>query len=211
MAGSYSINSGLQGALKFFASSGPGRIRTAGHMTFKNDAPDWRMYHSGGTLKVRVASENATSLEDVDYGLIMKIRGGLLDSKTTGLDVNLELSYPVPIGTDYDLKRNHIETTVNCPVGQTLVLGGMKNLVEQTSEEGVPFLRSIPAISWFFSEKNNRTEDNKILIMLSPQIAGATREAAPVSLETAPAEVEVEKENKERLKEKRKGKRFFFF
>ncbi len=209
--GTYAINSGLQGALKFFAGSGPGRIRTAGHMTFKNDAPDWRLYHSGGTLKVRVATENATSLEDVDYGLIMKVKGGLIDSKNTGLDVNLELSYPVPIGADYDLKRNHVETTVNCPVGQTLVLGGMNNLVEQTSEEGVPFLRSIPAISWLFSEKNNRNEGNKILIMLSPQIAGATRDAPPVSLETAPAEEEVKIENKERLKEKRKGKKFFFF
>ncbi len=211
MKGSYSINSGLQGALKFFAGSGPGRIRTAGHMTFKNDAPDWRTYHSGGTLKVRVATENATSLEDIDYGLIMRIRGGLLDSKNTGLDVNLELSYPVPIGADYDLKRNHIETTVNCGIGQTLVLGGMKNLVEQTSEEGVPFLRSIPAISWFFSEKNNRLENSKVLIMLSPQIAGATKAAPPVSLETAPAEEEVKVENKQRLKEKRKGKKFFFF
>lgn len=211
MAGNYAINSGLQGALKFFAGSGPGRIRTAGHMTFKNDAPEWRSYHSGGTLKVRVSSQNATSLEDVDYGLIMRVRGGLMDSKNTALDVNLELSYPVPIGSDYDLKRNHIDTTVNCPIGNTLVLGGMKNLVEQTSEEGVPFLRSIPAISWFFSEKNNRKEDSKILIMISPQIAGAPREAAPVSLETAPAVQEVEMENKERLKEKRKGKRFFFF
>ncbi len=211
MTGSYAINSGLQGALKFFAGSGPGRIRTAGHMTFRNDAPEWRTYHSGGTLKVRVATDNATSLEDVDYGLIMRIKGGLTDSKNTALDVNLELSYPVPIGADYDLKRNHVETTVNCPVGQTLVLGGMKNLVEQTSEEGVPFLRSIPAISWFFAEKNNRKEDNKILIMLSPQIAGAPRAATPVSLETAPAEQEVEIENKERLKQKRGNKRFFFF
>ena len=210
-SGTYAINSGLSGALKFFAGSGPGRIRTAGHMTFKNDAPEWRTYHSGGTLKVRVATENATSLEDVDYGLIMRVKGGLMDSKNTALDVNLELSYPVPIGADYDLKRNHIETTVNCPIGQTLVLGGMKNLVEQTSEEGVPFLRSIPAISWFFSEKTNRNEDNKILIMLSPQIAGAPRDSTPVSLETAPAEEEVQIENKERLREKRNKKRFFFF
>ncbi len=211
MAGTYAINSGLAGALKFFAGSGPGRIRTAGHMTFKNDSPEWRTYHSGGTLKVRVASDNATSLEDVDYGLIMRVKGGLTDSKNTALDVNLELSYPVPIGADYDLKRNHIDTTLNCPIGQTLVLGGMKNLVEQTSEEGVPFLRSIPAISWFFSEKSNRHEENKILIMLSPQIAGAPREALPVSLETAPAEQEVQIENKDRLREKRKNKRFFFF
>ena len=209
-AGTYTINSGLQGALKFFAGNGPGRFQTAGHMTFKNDSPEWRTYHSGGTLKVKVATRDATSLEDVDYGLIMKIKGGLLDSENAAVDVNLELSYPVPVGNDYDLKRNRIETTVNCPIGKTMVLAGMKSLVEQSSHEGVPFLRSVPAISWFFSEKNNLKEDSKVLILLSPQIAGDTTEAAPVSLQTAPAQEESAKTNEERLREKRK-RRFWFF
>lgn len=209
-AGSYTINSGLQGALKFFAGNGPGRFQTAGHMTFKNDSPEWRTYHSGGTLKVKVATRDATSLEDVDYGLIMKIKGGLLDAESAALDVNLELSYPVPVGNDYDLKRNRIETSVTCPVGKTLVLAGMKSLVEQSSHEGVPFLRSVPAISWFFSEKNNLKEDSKVLILLSPQIAGAATEAAPVSIQTAPAVEESAKPTEQRLREKQK-RRFWFF
>lgn len=209
-AGSYTINSGLQGALKFFAGNGPGRFQTAGHMTFKNDSPEWRTYHSGGTLKVRVATRDATSLEDVDYGLIMKIKGGLLDAKTASVDVNLELSYPVPVGNDYDLKRNRIETTINCPLGQTMVLAGMKSLIEQSSNEGVPFLRSVPAISWFFSEKNRLKEDSKVLILLSPQLAGAPTESAPVSIQTAPTLEESEKSTEQREREKHK-RRFFFF
>ena len=210
MSGTYSINSGLQGALKFFAGNGPGRFQTAGHMTFKNDSPEWRIYHSGGTLKIKVATRDATSLQDIDYGLIMKIKGGLLDAKTAAVDVNLELSYPVPVGADYDLKRNRIETTLNCPIGQTMVLGGMKSLVEQSSTEGVPFLRSVPAISWFFSEKNNLKQDSKVLILLSPQIAGATTEARPVSEQTVPVIEESNKTTKQRELEKHK-RRFFFF
>jgi len=210
LGGAYSINSGLQGALKFFAGNGPGRFQNAGHMTFKNDSPEWRTYHSGGTLKVRVATRDATSLEDVDYGLIMKIKGGLLNAKTAALDVNLELSYPVPIGTDYDLKRNRIETTVNCPIGQTMVIAGMKSLIEQSSSEGVPFLRSVPAISWFFSEKNNLKEDSKVLILMCPRIAGATVETPPVSGQTAPTLQESSKPTQQRLREKQKRSFFFF-
>ena len=202
LGGNYTINSGLQGALKFFAGNGPGRFQNAGHMTFKNDSPEWRTYHSGGTLKVRVATRDATSLEDVDYGLIMKIKGGLLSAQTAALDVNLELSYPVPVGNDYDLKRNRIETTVNCPVGKTIVLAGMKSLVEQSSMEGVPFLRSVPAISWFFSEKNTRKEDSKVLILMSPRIAGMPIETAPISEQTAPTLQESETPVKQRQLEK---------
>lgn len=209
-SGTYSINSGLAGSLKFFAGNGPGRIQTAGHMTFKNDAPEWRIYHSGGTLKIKVSSRDVTSLQDIDYGLIMKVKGGLLDSKTAAVDVNLELSYPVPVGADYDLKRNRIETTLNCPIGQTMVLGGMKSLVEQSSTEGVPFLRSVPAISWFFSEKDRVQTENKVLILLSPQIAGATTESRPLSEQTAPTLQESDKTSKQRELEKHK-RRFFFF
>ena len=208
--GSYVVNSGLQGALKFFRGSGPGRFTTAGHMTFKNDSPEWRSFHSGGTLKVRVSSLNSTSLEDIDYGLIMKCKGGLLDPKRAELDVELELSYPVPIGRDYDLKKNNITTTVICPIGQTLVMGGMKSLVEQSSSDGVPFLRSVPVMSWFFSEKNESKEDSKVLILLSPQIAGAPRESRPVSEQTISTEQEAQIPNKERERKKR-GRRFFFF
>lgn len=210
LTGSYTINSGMQGALKFFAGSGPGRFQNAGHLTFKNDSPEWRLFKSGGTLKVRIVSRDAVGLSDIDYGLIMKVRGGLLDSQTAAVDLNLSLSYPVPVGADYDLKENKVETTVNCPLGQTMVLGGMKSLVEQSSNEGVPFLRSVPALSWFFSEKNKMMQSNKVLILVSPQIVGATTASRPVSEETAPAlkESSVPVDD---LKKQKRGRKFFFF
>jgi Flp pilus assembly secretin CpaC len=210
LTGSYTINAGMQGALKFFTGSGPGRFQTAGHMTFKNDSPEWRMFKSGGTLKVRTATRDTVGLTDIDYGLIMKVKGGLLDPKTAAVDLNLELSYPVPVGADYDLKQNKIETTINCPVGQTMVLGGMKSLIEQSSNEGVPFLRSVPVVSWFFSEKNQMLQDSKVLILVSPQIAGATSVARPVSEETAPA-LQESGTPVNQLEKKKRGRRFFFF
>lgn len=210
LTGSYTINSGMQGALKFFAGSGPGRFQNAGHLTFKNDSPEWRLFKSGGTLKVRIVSRDAVGLSDIDYGLIMKVKGGLLDSKTAAVDLNLSLSYPVPVGSDYDLKENKVETTVNCPLGQTMVLGGMKSLIEQSSNEGVPFLRSIPVISLFFSEKSKMMQNSKVLILLSPQIVGATTPSRPVSEETAPT-LKESGTPVDQLQKQKRGRRFFFF
>ena len=210
LSGSYVINSGMKGALKFFSGSGPGRFQTAGHLTFKNDSPEWRMFKSGGTLKVRIATRDAIGLSDINYGLIMKVKGGLLDPKTMAVDLDLSLSYPVPVGADYDLKENKVETTVNCPVGQTLVVGGMKSLIEQSSNEGVPFLRSVPVLSFFFSEKNKMLQNNKVLILISAQIVGATTEARPVSEDTAPA-LKESSTPVEETENKKRGRRFFFF
>lgn len=169
--GGYTIGAGLQGALQFFHSDGPGNFIQRAHLTFRNDSPEWRSYQSGGTLKVRVASDNAVGLEDIDYGLIMRVRGGLLDESSMKMDLDLELSYPQPVGGDYDLRRNRINTSVNCPLGNTLVLGGMKGMMEQTGKEGVPFLRSIPVVSWLFSEKTDLKTDSHILILVSPYLA----------------------------------------
>lgn len=210
LTGSYTINSGMKGALKFFSGSGPGRFQNAGHLTFKNDSPEWRLFKSGGTLKVRISSRDSVGLSDIDYGLIMKVKGGLVDSKTVAVDLNLSLSYPVPVGSDYDLKENKVETSINCPLGQTMVLGGMKSLIEQSSNEGAPFLRSVPVLSFFFSEKNKMQQDSKVLILVSPQIVGATTPSAPVSEETAPALRESSTPVDQLQKEKR-GRRFFFF
>ena len=200
----------MQGALKFFAGSGPGRSQNAGHLTFKNDSPEWRLFKSGGTLKVRIATRDAVGLSDINYGLIMKVKGGLLDAQNVAVDLDLSLSYPVPVGSDYDLKENKVETTINCPLGQTMVLGGMKSLVEQSSNEGVPFLRSVPIVSWFFSEKNKMMQNNKVLILISPQIVGATTPSRPVSEETTPALKESSK-SVDQLEKEKHGRRFFFF
>lgn len=210
LTGNYMINSGLNGALKFFTGSGPGRSQSAGHLTFKNDSPEWRMFKSGGTLKVRTATRDVVGLTDINYGLIMKVKGGLLDAKTVAVDLDLSLSYPVPVGADYDLKENKVETTVNCPLGQTMVMGGMKSLVEQSSNEGVPFLRSVPVVSWFFSEKNKMLQNNKVLILISPQLVGATTPARPVSEETAPA-LKESSTPVDQLEKQKRGRRFFFF
>ena len=209
--GTYTINSGLQGALKFFAGSGPGRINAAGHMVFKNGSTEWRSYHSGGTLKVRVATNDRVGLDDIDYGLMMKVRGGLQDKTMVALDTKMELSYPVPIGTDYDVKKNKIETSVLCPIGHTIVMGGMKSLIEQTSNEGVPFLRSIPVIQWLFSEEKSMKQESTILILLSPQIMGAPRASRPVSEKTIVAEHESLMPVRERQKKVKKKRKFFFF
>jgi Flp pilus assembly secretin CpaC len=208
--GTYIINSGLEGALKFFAGSGPGRFRTAGHMTFKNDSPEWRIFQSGGTLKVRTATRDTVDLEDIDYGLIMKARGGLMNARTAALDVELELSYPIPIGSDYDLKRNRISTSVTCPLGNTIVMGGMKSLIEQSNLQGVPFLRSVPIIQWFFAEQSSNLQDTQVLVLMSPQLQGAPRPSLPVSHETVDTESEALKSNRQRQKEKGR-RRFFFF
>jgi hypothetical protein len=190
---SYVVGTDLNGTMQFFAGSGPGRFKSMGHMSFKNEAQDWKTFQSGGTLKVRVTGQNVADLKDIDYGLLLKAKGGLADANTAALDVDLELSTPIPAGGDYDLKRNRINSTVLCPVGKTFVMAGTKELFEGITKEGVPILRNIPLLSFFFSEKGSKLENRKLLILISPQIARAPEKAAPAVDQTIGTVQEVEK------------------
>jgi len=201
LEGSYIISSGLAGALPFFKRKGPSRIKSFAHLSFSNGAKDWQTIHSGGTLKIRVASDNAVDLKDIDYGLMVRLRGGLHDQHTAALQLNLELSLPIALANgDYDLKRNRIESTIRCPIGKTLVLGGVSDLVEGASKEGVPFLKSIPILSWLFSEKNHSVKNRKLLILISPQIAPAPTRSSPLSRHSDEILKEAERPVKERLR-----------
>ncbi|MFA6930091.1 MAG: pilus assembly protein N-terminal domain-containing protein [Lentisphaeria bacterium] len=211
----YTISSGLRGTLEFLATSGSSRQYNAGHLTFRsNDTPDWRMLKCGGTLKVKVASNDTASLEDIDYGLIIKVKGGLRTAQMVELDLQLELSSPSQNDSgDWDVRGNSLNTAVQCEFGKTLVLGGMRSLVEgRTSPTGVPFLRSVPGVKWFFSEQESTLTSNQVLILVSPVFAGEGDVILPtVSDETRGTLEDAQKPLKETDKEKRKGKRWFFF
>lgn len=214
--GSYSVNSGLAGTLNFMAANGVNRFREAAHLTFmSNDTPTWREFQSGGTLKVRLTGGDGgtASLEDIDYGLLLKVKGGLSDTKTATIEVMLELSAPEYLQNgDYDLKRNRLNTSVTCELGKTMVMGGMKGLVENSSgPSGVPFLRSIPVVQWFFSESENRMTDTQVLVLLSARLAGGPSITLPTSASTKDTDEKASTPNKERMEKGGKKRRFFFF
>jgi type II secretory pathway component GspD/PulD (secretin) len=217
--GGYMVGTGLNGVLKAMATNGVKRFKSAGHLTFKsNETPDWQRFHSGGTLKVKLGGQVGgapADLKDIDYGLSLKVKGGLIDNQTASLQLELELSSPdLMANGDYDLKRNNVTTRIDCGLGKTYVLGGMKDMVQNTTgPTGVPFLRSIPVVDWFFSEKEDKMMNMQVLVLVCPRLAGTETVSLPVgSEETRNTLSEAEKTNQQRMKEaNKKKKRWFFF
>lgn len=211
----YNLNASLQTIVNLLAEGGTRRFRNAGHLTFiSNESPTFKMFQSGGTLKVRVygGAGGTGTLNDVPYGFIMKVKGGLNGANKVKLDVEMEMSTPVLMeNNDYDLKQSKVSTTITANLGQTVVLSGMKDIVQETTEpSGVPFLRKAPVLNWFCSESSDRLDDNQVLILLYPQVAqNAPELKMPPSAETSNTLSEGEKTNQQRTKEKNEKKSFW--
>ncbi len=86
-------------------------------------------------------------------------------SFTTSLGTGPSVTFEVP-----ELKKESLKTTVVMPDGGTLLLGGLKYYEEQDVDSGVPILKDIPILSFFFSRKGKYTNLRDLLVLLRARI-----------------------------------------
>lgn len=113
-----------------------------------------------------------TSLETISAGVILKVRPHVVTEGDIILTLNPEVSNVVGAGLQ-DLpvvSRRVAATTVRVKEGETLVLGGLRQLIEVTTEGKVPLLGDIPIIGALFRHKKTTSEDKDVVILITPHI-----------------------------------------
>ena len=204
------IGAGLNPTMRFLANNGVSRFKAAGHLTFiSNEGDKMASFHQGGTLSVRVQGVNSGDLKEIPYGLTMRVSGGLIGANKVKLNISLSRDDPPMANAsgDYDQSQSSVETAVICGLDETIALAGMKQITEMTDKRGLPYLRNVPVLSWFVSQKDDQNTDMQLLILISPRLAthGAAIEIPP-SAQTADTVTQAETTNKERMKAEAKKK-----
>jgi Flp pilus assembly secretin CpaC len=64
----------------------------------------------------------------------------------------------------------NVQTTVVCPDGGTVLLGGLKTLEEGRNEFGPPFLSNIPYLNRLFKNVGVGRQSTHVMIMVTPRI-----------------------------------------
>lgn len=184
--GSINMQSELNTLLQLFATNTNSYARNLGYVTFRsNDTPNFREFHDGGTLKIKVTGIENGSLEDIPYGFILKVKGGLTGTDTVALEVEIELShYSLINDGNYDLKKNKVSTSLSCKLNDTIAIAGFKEYtVDDGGPKGVPYLRNVPGLSFFFSTSDSAGRDKQVLIVISPTLV--TRKVDPAATDTS--------------------------
>ena len=68
------------------------------------------------------------------------------------------------------VSTNEVETAVLVDNGDTIVIGGIVKSNSAVSIVGTPWLAKIPLLGWLFKSKINTTQDNELLIFITPTI-----------------------------------------
>ncbi len=74
--------------------------------------------------------------------------------------------------TSYTIQEQQIDIVTKVNDGQTIVIGGMKNRVRNTSKSKVPILGDIPILGKLFSSTHYKDEDRDLLIFITVNIVG---------------------------------------
>ena len=191
--GSTTLKTTLKGALTFFGNNGISDFRDAGHITLTSNGGE-SSFENGGTRQVMVYGENSADIKEIEFGLKYKAQAFLQEDNTVKLDLELERSLPpVRDDRDYVQSKSKTKTSLLCPLGQTAIIAGQKELTFiHNGPSGYAFLRHVPVINWFASSSEDKGEEVQMLILVSPELMHQnTQISARPSEENASLEQEV--------------------
>lgn len=199
------VQADIESLATFSAQNKIGRISDIAYLAFESWDKDGGMFKSGGTVYFKLAAAMAADLKEVSYGFVVNVKGGLVTEKKTKLSLDIEISKPErsEVG-DVDKNEEHTRQTLTCPLGHTLAIGGFGELDDSTDNEGVPFVRHIPIVKWFFGSDNDDVKHRRLVILVSPEIVDIgtvgtldvdrkVTEPVKTDVEKTPREVEEER------------------
>jgi len=193
--------------VSFLRNNGVTRTYDAGHVSFVNNDPNGGELHTGGTIYAKVSGIENGSLQNIDYGLKINVKGGLVSPTRAKLTLDLTNSEMVgSSGDSYDMAENTTKQTIYCDLDKTIVLAGSKKMMENTTRSGLPILRNTPVIKWFVAGDNESYTETRLLILISPRLIKNNPEAQitiPLDQETKTTYNDSKRSNEERIEEKK--------
>ena len=193
----------MDATVSFLARNGISRSYNAGHVSFSNNDPEGGRLHTGGTIYAKVNGIENGSLQNIEYGLMMTVKGGLVSPTTARLTLDLENSSLIGAGDDsYNVSKDSTKQTILCDINKTIAVAGSRKIAQETQRSGLPIIRNTPVLKWFVSEDADQHTASRLLILVCPRIqtsATSPQIEIPLENETGKTFSDAQKDSKEEL------------
>lgn len=195
------IGGNMNATVQFLASNGITRMHDAGCVVLKSNDPNGTTQHIGGKKYVKVSGVENGSLQEIEYGLKLMVKGGLIAKNKVDLQFDVSNNGLISAGEEgtFDQTQEQVKNSVVCDLENTIVLGGYKKIVQDTAKSGLPVLRNTPVLKWFVSQDTDNQQEFNLLILACPRLQkqDANRKIAlPVIDTITPATEDARYDNK---------------
>jgi hypothetical protein len=151
---------------------------------------------AGGEIVFKVSGLNSGSIKPYPYGINLKITPTVLRTpgpageKQVMIDVDasrlsvLGVRFVGETATDdVSFDKVQVKSKAVLPINETLILSGLYQLEKRSQRSGVPILRDIPIIKYFFSRSTEVDDTLSTVIFITPREPGILNEKEQEDLE----------------------------
>jgi type IV pilus secretin PilQ/predicted competence protein len=128
----------------------------------------------GKEIPLIVADEAGNPITELTkIGIMLRVTPHVNSDRTITLDLHPEVSDLQSEATAQGgviITTSEADTRVIVGDGETAVIGGLIKEIESEYVSGVPILKDIPGIGWFFSSKSKSTKQQELVIFVTPTI-----------------------------------------
>lgn len=128
----------------------------------------------GKEIPLIVADEAGNPITELTkIGIMLRVIPHVNSDRTITLDLHPEVSDLQAEATAQGgviIATSEADTRVIVGDGETAVIGGLIKEIESEYISGVPILKDVPGIGWFFSSKSKTTKQQELVIFVTPTI-----------------------------------------
>ena len=164
----------LDVALTALETSGNGRILSTPRVTTQNNIA--AEMTQGTQIPIQTVANNTVTVTFKDAALSLKVTPQITAAGTVIMSISLENSqadFTRAVNGVPPIDTQRANTTVLVTDGQTTVIGGVYLTREQMQNDKTPGLGNVPLLRWLFKRDSTHTEDQELLIFITPRIIKA--------------------------------------
>lgn len=157
--------------LHLLTSEGYAEIRSTS--TLVTEEGNAATYEVGGEFFVRTSSLSGGGVERIRYGTKLAIRPSIDEQRQVRLLIDAHVSQPddsQSVDRIPGLLTNAVQTRVNLREGETIVLSGLDDRREGSSENGLWPFAEIPIIGYLFKRHQSSEATRRTLILVTPRL-----------------------------------------
>lgn len=127
---------------------------------------------AGGEVAIPLITQNSSTVEYKDYGMILKISPVADDSGNIETKIEIENSNVSSVSQSGipSFRTSRVSTFVNGKDNQTIVLSGIVNHNQAKGVEKIPLLGEIPILGELFKSRAFQEQKSELLIFVTPTI-----------------------------------------
>jgi type IV pilus assembly protein PilQ len=118
-------------------------------------------------------SNGNTTYQQVDAALKLEVTPKITPNDMVIMNINVSDDYPDYAnarGDNVPINTKSAQTEMMIGSGDTVVIGGIYKENKSKTENGTPWLRTVPILGWLFKDRSTTTDKSELLIFLTPTV-----------------------------------------